>query len=257
MATTFTATAEPGNVPPRTLLELTYTGQTSATITRLDPDGVTRVVRLGDPAALIAGSWVGYDYESWFGEPATYTATTGAGSLTTSPVTLDVTRPWLRHPGIPSLSMEIDFQGDGAPVRPANLTVLEPLGRRSPIVVSDGRRKSKRGTMTIRTHTLVEMSALLGLTDDLSVLLLDVPPGMEFGITHEYRALGDLTEDRLRPDYYRHPWRIWQMPFTVVDRPAGGLQAQRTWVDVLDEAPTWAALIGMYETWTDVLTGTP
>ncbi|GAA2566398.1 hypothetical protein GCM10010435_44490 [Winogradskya consettensis] len=255
MATIFTATPQPSNNPPRTLLELTYTGQTQATVTRLDPDGAARAVRLAEPATLSGGAWVGYDYESWFGRPTTYTAITSAGSISTGAVTLAVDRPWLRHPGIPSLSMEIDYQGDGTPVRPANLSVLEPLGRSSPIVLSDGQRKSKRGTITIRTRTLGEAATLLALTDDLSVLLLDIPPGLNYGITHEYRALGDLNEDRLQPDWYKHPWRIWTAPFTTVDRPAGGLQAQRTWATVIAEAPTWSALLNTYSTWSDVLTG--
>src|SRR6187549_3309934 len=117
MATTLTATPEPSNNPPRVLIQLTYTGQTSATIVRNDPDGTTTPVRLADPAALDgAGSWVGYDYESWFGASTTYTADTLGGSLTSSAMTLSVPDIWLRHPGVPALSQKIDFQGEGDPV---------------------------------------------------------------------------------------------------------------------------------------------
>lgn len=257
MATTFTATPEPGNNPPRTLLQLTYTGQTSALIMRTDPDGNDRPVRLGEPATLDgSGSWTGYDYEQWLGEPSTYTATTDAGSLTAGPVTLDVDQTWLRHPGVPSLSLAIDFQGEGQPVRPVNQAVLEPLNRRTPIVVTDGRRRAKRGTITIRTATSNEADALLALLDDTAVLLLDIPPSRPLNMDpHQYLSLGDLTEDRRRPDYYLDPHKIWTAPYIVVDRPAGGLQAERTYDTVLADYATYTAAKAAYATYGDLLTG--
>lgn len=258
MTTTLTATADPTNSPPRVLISLTYTGQTSATIIRTDPDGSQTPVRLAEPAALDGtGSWVGYDYESWFGSPTTYRATTGAGSLTSSAVTLDVPNVWLRHPGIPSLSQRVDFQGEGQPVRAVVQAAMQPLGRDTPIVVSDGKRKSKTGTITLRTKDDNEHLDLLGLLDDCSVLLLDVPPAKGFGPTlpHQYLSIGDLAEQRLIDDYYPHPWRIWTAPYAVVGRPAGGIQAQRTWATVLGAYATWQDVITHYATWTDVLTG--
>lgn len=259
MATTFTATPEPpvGGSIPRTLLELTYTGQTEAQITRLDPDGAVRPVRLGEPAELDgAGSWVGYDYESWLGYPATYTATTGAGTLTAGPVTLTASEVWLRHPGIPSLSLAIDFQGEGEPTRAAVQAVLEPLGRTYPIVVTDGRRKSKRGVITIRTATAAEAQALLDLVDDTSVLLLDIPATRTLQMdAHQYLALGDLTQGRRRPDYYPDPHKIWTAPYIAVDRPAGGLQSERTWDTLLTDFASWNAARAAYASWNALLTG--
>jgi hypothetical protein len=208
MATTLVATPDPTNNPPRVLLQITYTGQTSATIVRADPDGGTTAVRLADPVTLDgSGSAVLYDYESWFGSSMTYTATTAGGSITSSAVTLDVADIWLRHPGVPSLSQKVDFQGEGSPVRSVNQAVLEPLGRATPIVVSDGQRKSKRGDLTLRTKNDTEHGALLGLLDDVTALLLDVPPGKLFGadLTHQYLAIGDLTQARLRTSWSGGP----------------------------------------------------
>lgn len=258
MTTTLTATPDPSNSPPRILLQLTYTGQTSATIVRNDPDGSTTPVRLAEPAALDGtGSWVGFDYESWFGEATTYTATTSAGSLDSSSVSLDVFDVWLRHPGIPSLSQLVDFQGEGDPVRAVVQTVLQPLGRATPIVVSDGQRKSKSGQITLRTKNDTDHENLLGLLDDVTTLLLDVPPGKGYGVDleHQYLAIGDLTQSRLRPDYYPHTWRIWNAPYIVVGRPAGGIQSQRTYGDVLTGFATYQAVKTRYATYTNVLTG--
>jgi hypothetical protein len=255
--TTFVATPEPSNLPPRTLLQLTYTGQTSATITRLDPDGRERPVRLAEPAALDgAGTWIGYDYESWFGEDSTYTAVTAGGSLTTSVVSLDVSVIWLRHPGVPSLSRRIDFQGEGEPARPVNQAILEPLNRAFPIVVTDGRRRTKRAEITIRTATENEASALLDLLDDTAVLLLDIPVTKNLNMTrHQYLSLGDLKESRRRPDYYLDPHKIWTAPYVVVDRPAGGLQSERTYDTVLADFTTYTDVLTEYATYNDVLTG--
>ncbi|GAA2696554.1 hypothetical protein [Actinoplanes palleronii] len=258
MATTLTATPEPSNNPPRILLQLTYTGQTSATIIRTDPDGTQTPVRTAEPIALDGtGSAVLYDYESWFGAASTYIATTAGGSITSSAVTLSATDIWLRHPGVPSLSMKVDFQGEGTPTRAVVQAFLQPLGRATPIVVSDGVRKTKAGQITLRTKSDAEHTALLALLDDVTQLLLDIPPDKLYGVTlrHNYLAIGDLTENRLRPDYYPHPWRIWTAPFTAVGRPAGGIVAQRTYATLLAEAATYQDVLTQRATYTAVLTG--
>jgi hypothetical protein len=258
VTTTLTATPDPANSPPRVLINLTYTGQTSATIVRNDPDGSQTPVRLAEPATLDgSGSWVGYDYESWFGSSTTYTATTGAGSLTSSSFTLDVAAIWLRHPGIPSLSQAIDFQGEGDPVRAVTQAVLQPLGRATPVVLSDGQRKAKTGAITIRTLGDTQHANLLGLLDDVSVLLLDVPPALAFGadLTHQYLSIGELTMQRRVAGYYVDPGRTWTAPYIVVGRPAGGIQSQRTYADVLSGFATYQAVLTRYATYTAVLTG--
>lgn len=258
MATTLTATPDPSNQPPRVLLNLTYTGQTSATIVRNDPDGSQTPVRLAEPVTLDGtGSAVLYDYESWFGSSTTYTATTAGGSITSSAVTLSVNAVWLRHPGIPSLSQLIDFHGEGDPVRAVTQTVLQPLGRETPVVVSDGQRKAKTGTITIWTASDTEHSNLLGLLDDCSVLLLDVPPAWAFGadLTHQYVSIGDLTMQRRVEGYYVDTHRIWTAPYIVVGRPAGGIQSQRTYADVLAGFATYQAVLTRYTSYTTVLTG--
>src|SRR5688572_2572150 len=257
MPTTLVATAEPGATPPRVLLELEWTGETEIDVLRVDPDGRTRPVRLAEPATLTADEWSGYDNESWFGQATTWQATDGTTTITSNMVTLDVTKAWLRHPGQPTLSMQVDVQGDGEPVRRVNRAVLEPLGRRYPIVVTDGRRKAKQSTLTLRTQTLDEADALLALVDDAAVLLLDIPPAWGWGVTHQYVSLGDLTETRTT-GATRGAWvpvREWTAPYDVVDRPADTIAGDRTWANVLSEAATWADVMDMYDTWGDVLTG--
>lgn len=252
---TLTATAVAAGDPPRVDLSLSWTGAEEITIQRVDPDGRTRPVRNAEPADLTSGAWTGADYESWFGESTVYQATSGSATIDAAAVSLDVDTVWLRHPGTPTLSQQIRFEGWSDLVRPVTQAVLEPLGRLYPIVITDGKRKSPRTTMTVRALTLTELDEVLALFADAAVLLLDVPPGKGYGITHHYIAAGDLTEARLNPGIYASETRTLTMPVIVVDRPAGGDQAPRTWATVLTEASTWAELMDMYDTWADVLTG--
>lgn len=252
-----TATPEPGNNPPRVRLDLEYIGATEATVVRSDPDGQQIPVRLADPATLDGSNqWVGYDYESWFGASTVYTATADAPVISAA-VILDVPDVWLRHPGVPDLSLPIDFQGEGEPTRAVIRSVQQPLGRATPIVVTDGRRRAKSGQITIRTATDAEHEALLALFDDTTPLLLDVPPALSYGPTlrHQYLSLGDLSERRRQGDYYPDPNRIWNAPYDVVGRPAGGVQAQRTYATVLAESATYQDVLTRYTTYTELLTG--
>ncbi len=258
MPTTLIVTPDPTNDPPRMIIEITYTGQVSATVVRNDPDGTATPVRLGAPVALDGTRQaVLFDYESWFGSATTYTATTAGGSVSSSSVSLDVNSIWLRHPGVPSLSQQIDFQGEGNPVRPVAQSVFEPLGRTTPIVVSDGQRKSKRGDLTIRTKNDTEHAKLLGLLDDVTPVLLDIPPSKGFGmdLTHQYLAIGDLTMTRRIEGYYPDPNRIWTAPYIAVGRPAGGIQSQRTYGTLVNDFATYQAVKTRYATYTAVLTG--
>jgi hypothetical protein len=168
-----------------------------------------------------------------------------------------VTDIWLRHPGVPGLSQVIDFQGEGDPVRAVMQTVFEPLGRRTPIVVSDGQRKSKRGEITIRTSNDTEHDALLGLLDDVTPLLLDIPPSKGFGLdlVHQYLSIGDVTMQRRIENYYLDTHRIWKAPYIVVGRPAGGVQSQRTYATLLNDFATYQDVKTRYATYTAVQTG--
>lgn len=253
MTATLVATPEPNNVPPRVRLDLTWTGHTTATISRHDPDGRVRPVRLAEPVTISGGVALVYDYESWFGQSMTYDATDST-TISSSAVTLSVSSVWLRNPGIPSLSVIVEIAGDGSPIRAANRGVHRPLARQYPIVITDGRRKSKSTTMLLRTWTLADIDALNACLDNCNVVLLDVPPANPWGITHQYMAVGDLTEIRQVEEIAENPFRQWQLPYDEVSRPAGGLQSQRTYANLLVDA-TYAQMDAAYLSYTNVLSG--
>ncbi len=254
-----TAVPEPGNVPPRVLLTVNLADvvpiPTSAYITRNDPDGRVRTIRLADPAVLNAGLWTGYDYESPFGTPVTYSVLAGSATYAATPVTLAVDEVWLRHPGLPSLSLPVQYQRRGSlgvRTRASSRAVFTPMGRRTPIVLSGVSRQSPESALSVLTRSEGERSQLWDLLDDDSVLLLTVPASRGWGVTHEYVSIGDVSEARIT-GLLATPERTFTLPYIVVDRPAGDLQSQFTWGDLLAEATTWAEVMASYDTWFDVL----
>ncbi len=257
---TLTAAPEPGNSPPRVLLTLDMSDVSpvpaSATVSRLDPDGRTRAVRLAEPAKLTGGQWTGYDYETPFGQPVTYTAVAGSTSVAGAPVTLDVSTVWLRHPGVPSLSMPLPRQAPSTLAtrrRASTRGVFRPLGRSTPLVVTEGTRQAPETALVVKTSSLDEMRRLWDLLADESVLLLTLPAGLGWGVTHEYISVGDVEESRVAGWGGYEP-RVFMLPYTVVDRPAGGLQSQWTWGDVLARFASWSEVLAFYPSWQDVLT---
>lgn len=256
MPTTLVATPEPSNVPPRVKLDLTWTGATEATIVRTDPDGRVRTVRGADPVEVSSDVALVYDYESFFGESTTYEAIVGASSVTSSAVTLAADDVWLRHPGIPSLSQIVELAGDGEPTFAVNRAVFQPLGRRYPIAVTDGVRKAATGELKLRTYTAADRDDLEALLADASVLLLDLPPDLGYRMpVHQYLSFGDLTVTPLVAANPRNVWLEWTLPYHRVERPAGGLQALRTYADLLTEASTYLELRSLYDDYAEVLSG--
>jgi hypothetical protein len=264
---TFVATPEPLNVPPRILLELDMSDLTPdpprVSITRLDPDGRTRSVRLAEPAILVAGVWLGYDYESPFGVEVSYEATsaTPVGDVVTDGVILDVTVPWLRHPGIPTLSIELSFDkfrkdSFTQRSRATSRAVFTPLGRSTPVVVASGYRATVSTEMTLRTDSIEELDAMWAILDDETVLLLDIPLARGWGVTHEYVSIGDVTETRIA-DWGSHTGRWFSLPYLVVDRPAGGFLAQFTYADVLGGYGTYTAVYSSFASYADLLANRP
>ncbi len=257
---TLTATAEPNSRPPRVVLDLVMSDlspvPTSATITRLDPDGNTRAVRQADPATLVSGTATVFDYESQFGAAVSYTATAGGTSVTSNSVTLDPANAWLRHPSIPSLSLElprVHEDTDGQRTYASTRSVFTPLGRATPIVLTEGVRRSPETTLIVHTVTLAEKRRLIDLVRGEAVLLLTTPPAFGWDLEHEYVSIGDVTVARLPGSWGELPNRYVTLPYTVVDRPAGGVIAQYTFADVLAEHPTFADVRQRYNNFGDLL----
>lgn len=261
---TITPTALPNNVPPAIRLDLTDTRTPPAhllTVVRNNPDGTTSTVRTSDGTPLVmntsGATTVGliFDYEAYpYGGTFTYSTVEFPSAVSPS-VTLNVSRPWLVHPGIPSLSVPINFRPGSfqSMTYAAKQGVFYPLGRKNPVVVTDGARKGGSGSMVLQTDTLDDLSALLDLLSDAGTLLLNVPDSLGAGPVSQYVAVGDVTVTRLT-DNVIDGYRDITMPFTVVDAPIGGNQAERTFADLM-AYPTLDAIKAAYPTLIAVLAG--
>lgn len=257
MAITVTATLEASNVPPRVRLNVSASaGETSTTITRLNPDGTTVAVRTGDggPLALSAGSGLLYDYESPFGQAVTYSSLETPANVT-SPVTVPASQPWLIHPGVPVLSIPINL-------RPGTLQeetyavqrgVFQVLGRENPVVVTDGARRSPAAELVLMTQSPDELAAVKSILADTSTLLLN-PSDSTWDFDACYIAVGDMKLSRWT-DTVIDSYRDVILPFQVVDRPVGGSQSQRIWTSVISGYATWTAVRAAYPTWSALIAG--
>lgn len=258
MTVTVTPTAEPStgpSDPPRVRLDITDSGGlTSATITRLDPDGRTRAVRTGDgnPATLSGGLALLYDYEAPFGA-VSYSSLESPGTVSAQ-VTLAESRVWLIHPGVPELSTPVTVVALGPRTAAVQRGVHRPLGRATAVVQTDGARKAAEWTLTLLTTSDDERLTLQDLVFDASVLLLNVPADKGWGAEYEYVSIGDIEEQRVSR-FAGEPLRRWELPCTVVDRPVGGTQAERTYADVLVDNTSYATVMTRYGRYLDLLAG--
>lgn len=286
-AATLTVANDPTNVPPRNILFVTGATGSTITITRTDPDGAIRAVRTAEAGPLVGGTWSGFDYESPFdpsgGQTVTYTgqASDGSNPFTATVAALNITQSWLIHPGVPDLSQPIIIlDGDPGETFDSGATVHNVLGRSTPVIVTDGVRRSPASSFIISTDTIVQRKAIEALLADTSPLLLQavLPPSTASALfpsltlypsptlypggtvaafsTYDWVAIDQVTRDHVG-SVVVDPWRRWTLPYRVVDRPAGGVAAQRTWADLMTDAATWSTALGKYATWNGALTGTP
>jgi hypothetical protein len=245
------------NQPPRVSLAVTASaGETSSTITRLNPDGTTVLVRTGDgnPVPISAGSASLFDYEMPYGQGVAYSSVESPATVSNT-VTVAPARPWLVHPAIPSRSMQITFGPNPSPrrTRPVVRGVYNVLGRTNPIVISDGVRHGRMLTLTLLIRGQAEMDAFDALTADSAPLLLNVPTALGYHVPTAYISIGDLEYLPVQNKVYEL-WFNITMPYYEVDRPAGGSAAQRN-LSTLTTFASITALNGAYTTLAAVQAG--
>jgi chitodextrinase len=261
---TITPTVQPTNVPPAIRLDITDTRSSPAhllTIVRNNPDGTTAVVRTGDGTPLLmsnsGATTVGllYDYEAPYQAAVSY-STLEVPSAVSGNVTLNVSVPWLVHPGIPSLSRPIQLlRGSLAQVTyKTTRGVFYPLGRTNAVVVTDGARKGGSSTVILRVTTPPDLSALMNLLADASPLLLNLPSTTGYTFPTSYISPSDVTTAPTVTGLAVDPDMAVTIPFDVVDAPIGGNQAERTLADLMS-FPSLAVLAGAYPTLLAVLAG--
>lgn len=195
-------------------------GPVLPSVSRLDPDGVYRPVRAGNPVQLDGDRrWSVDDYDAPLDVPVSYVATNGVAGddvATAGPVTLPSNGvAWLKHVGRPTLNQRVQL--DAAPdlTRSANGALYPVLGRAAPVATTDTRSAGK-GVISFHTETAAQTAAILALFADGSVLQLAMPGNS--GVGSLFILPGDLTESRLT-HYAAMPDRAWRLDFTVTERP--------------------------------------
>jgi hypothetical protein len=207
-------------------------------------------------------------------------ASDNSAPFTTTVSCLQVTRSWLIHSGVPALSQPITIlDGDPGETFDSGATTHNVLGRSTPVIVTDGVRRSAASSFIIATDTTAQRIAMEALLSDTSPLLLQAVVtgpaiaqlfpnltlfpsttllpggGVSSYTTYDWVAIDQVTRDR-SGGYVVDPWRRWTLPYRVVDRPAGGVVAQRTWSDLMADDATWAAVLAEFATWNGAFTGT-
>lgn len=256
MTVTVAPTVEASNVPPRVRLNITASaGETSTTITRLNPDGSVVPVRTndGNPLTISGGTALLYDYETPFG-PVSYSSLESPGTVSAQ-VTIDAGSVWLVHPGVPALSMAVELRVGSLAEESYAVSqgVFRPMGRANPVIVTDGTRKGMQSSMTVGVDNANDLRAIRALISDAGVLFLNIPASLGYVVDSCYIAVGDVRITR-PSTVGSDPHRDIELPFYVVDRPAGGSQAARTLLDLLDY-PTLNSLQAAYPTLTALLAG--
>lgn len=239
-----TVTQQPATVPPSIRITVTETGSPSVgtvTVQRTDPDGTTSPVRTTDGAPLPLSGGIANvtDYELPYGYTVTYRVAAGNNPSTTA--RLDVPDVWLTAIGVPSQSQQIQLVRMASRQRAANRGLMQPIGRKNPIAISDGVRSGASGDLVVRTITDAQRRALDRLLDDSQVLLLNIPSVKDFGVDPCYVSIGETQEDRVMR-FGAEQRREWTLPYQIVDRPGGGSRAQYIYADLSAQYATYAAI---------------
>ena len=253
MAQTLTATPDPSYSPPRIRLDFTDTNTTpvtSVTINRQDASGRAYPVRTsdGNPLPTSGGAASVYDYEPPYGQDLVYSTTISGGPTATA--NLNVSRPWLVHPGIPSRSaMFLQMAGSvQSETWDIDQGVFKVLGRSTPIVATGGVRFAPSSTLLLGVSNPTDLAGLKQLLSDGAPLLLNVPPSLGWGIDTSYIAVGPVQNARAT-QLLVGAWRTLSLPYQVVARPVGGTRGGLTWNDVAAKYATWADLAATGMTW--------
>lgn len=137
--------------------------------------------------------------------------------------------------------------------RDARITIMGVLGR-SDFVSTSSMRGSPKGTLTLYTETLDERKQALMIFESGRILLLR-NPNPAYPETSWYLAIGNVDESRTIEQDARKPNRTWTVPFVVVERPTGLIEASSgvTWAQIKASGMTWRQLRDQRASWLDVV----
>lgn len=152
-----------------------------------------------------------------------------------------------------SQAPDLIWVGFGDEVRRSDANLFDIFQSETPADLY-GRRKRLDGSLTILSKTLASADAVHALFTAGGPLMVQMPA--VYGWTDAFIQPGDLSKSYIAPDQ-RLPYRRWEVPFTIVDRPTGPKQgtADANWCALADEFATYQDLINSGATWATVASG--
>lgn len=197
------------------------------------------------------------DYELPQNTPISYVAAvTKAGITTETSVvpagTVDFGGDVIFDLGMPWMGLVVNVKEMRERKHAARQTVLEPLERTDPVVVS-GVRLLPSATLRVYTLTAAEREQMLGILRSGNVIAFS-PHRPEYGLDPvTYFAVGeDVVESRVSP-LAMQPEREWALPVQQVAMPPAAYifpRGTQTWGDIKAAGVTWGTLLS--QLWVNV-----
>ena len=216
------------------------------------------VVRGSDIGAATAG--VVHDYEFAPGKAnryALYNYTVDGSGLEVVSSTPQDTTPtlgavWLKSVARPFLNRTVTVTDFSDVSRPARGSVVDVLGRRLPVAVTEV-RGSRQYELTVRAADAAEVGALALMLSFGDTLFVHVPADCPVPASGHF-YVGDVSERR--PPKHDSFARYFSLPLTEVDAPDASVVGYTiTWAGVMAAWATWAAVLAdpAVPTWLDLV----
>lgn len=213
-------------------------------------DGVAWTTVRG-ASALTPTAQTLYDYEYTPGVVNTYRAqalTAGGAVIATATTTITHAPAgvWLKNAARPYLNRAVTVHQYSDITRPARGGVLEILGRRDPVAVTEV-RGSRRFDLILRADTTDEVAAIeLALSFGDPVYLQ--PPAGSAVPGPLWAFVGDVTTDK--GGEHQLPLRFLTLPLIEVEAPDAAIVGTGiTWAGVTGAYATWSAVTAAKATW--------
>jgi hypothetical protein len=148
----------------------------------------------------------------------------------------------LSDPVAPQLALWFELQKFGDLTFPARKNEYDVLSKAYRIAVSQVRGKPT-GQMSLMTYTASDAAVAEVLFASGRILLFR-NPDPKYQEPYLYLAVGDTVKAALADGADNQPQKLWTVPFTVVERPTGLIEASTV--------VTWAMAKSGYVNWLDI-----
>ena len=225
----------------------------SVKVVRVHPDTTEWAVRgsaVGGTWTTSGGSGFAWDYEAPFLQTVTYAAMDGLTRVVSTSETLVIRSSWVTVPGLPAFDSLVRLSKVPRAISRARpQAVLQPIGRTTPVVLSDV-LKSPSFTVSAITMSYAEANVLESVLENGATVLLQMP------LTRwpwQYVAVSAVVENTVTEKLPFDPaaasddtMSTWDFTCVVVDPPVGGIFG--------DPTASYAVIVSTYATYTALKT---